>query len=165
LLGLRTQKLAERGDVERMVAGSEGRQVFPGQFKEAHCGPQAAAVLGVHGVLEILLEMNERTGSLDQALKKIIIVGVGIEPKVLENVVRFIISLFVPTAEEGPIKRMICDVSRRIDVHSFEVAHETRNPLAFVHEELNLIAAQMVGKLRPFTFFRGRLKGPREFKK
>jgi hypothetical protein len=33
-----------------------------------------------------------------------------------------------------------------------ELLHEARNPLAFVHEGLNLIAAPMMGKLARFTF-------------
>ncbi len=51
----------------------------------------------------------------------------------------------------------------KIDILSFQFADETRNPLAFVHEGLNLTAAQMMGKPRGFIFpesspesFRGR---------
>ena len=40
----------------------------------------------------------------------------------------------------------------KIDIFSFEFAHEARNPLAFVHGGLNLIAAQMMGKPRGFIF-------------
>ena len=43
----------------------------------------------------------------------------------------------------------------KIDIFSSQFAHETRNPLAFVHEELNLVAAQMMGKLQGFTFPEG----------
>jgi hypothetical protein len=48
---------------------------------------------------------------------------------------------------------MVRDRARaKIDTFSFQFADETRNPLAFVHEGLNLVAAQMMGKPRGFIF-------------
>ncbi len=43
----------------------------------------------------------------------------------------------------------------RIDILAFQFADKTRNPLAFIHEGLNLVAAQMMGKLQGFTFPEG----------
>ena len=51
---------------------------------------------------------------------------------------------------------MVSDRTRaKIDTFAFQFADETRNPLAFVHEGLNLVAAQMMGKLQGFTFPEG----------
>lgn len=66
---------------------------------------------------------------------------------------RLIITLFVPATEIGSIKRMagnrhLC----KVDIFSVELPDEARNPLAFVHEGLNLIAAPMMGKPARVTF-------------
>ena len=40
-----------------------------------------------------------------------------------------------------------------IDIFCDQLGHESRNPLAFVHEELNLLAAQMMSKPARTSFF------------
>ena len=44
----------------------------------------------VRRMFEPLLQMNEGAGRLDQALKKIRVAGVRFQPKLLENIVRYI---------------------------------------------------------------------------
>jgi len=61
-------------------------------------------------MFEALLKMNERAGRLDQALKKIRVPGVRFQPKLLENVVRIIVTLLVPALKKGPIKWMLWDL-------------------------------------------------------
>ena len=90
--------------------------------------------------------MDERSRSLNQSFEKIIIVAIAIEPNLFQNVVRLVVTLFVPAAKKGAIKRMIRHVARRIDIVAFELAHKLRNPLAFAHEGLNFIVPQMMGK-------------------
>ena len=84
-------------------------------------------------VFEILLQMNERTRRLDQALEKIVVVGVAVQPKLFQNVVRVVVPLVVPALKIGPIKRVLGDLarkspenirSRQIGIFAFELAHE-----------------------------------------
>jgi hypothetical protein len=97
-------------------------------------------------VLEVFLEMNERAGSLNQALEKIVVVGVGIEPKMFQDIVRFVVSLVVPTTKISSIEGMIRHVAGKIDIAAFEVADELRNSFAFVHEAFNFTMPPMMGK-------------------
>jgi len=55
--------------------------------------------------------------------------------------------LLVPTLKIGPVKWMVRDVDLgQIDIFSQKLPDQLRNPLAFVHEEPNLSAAQTMGK-------------------
>jgi hypothetical protein len=92
------------------------------------------------------LEMDEGTGGLNQSFEEIVVVGVAVQPKLLEHVVRFVVTLLVPAAKECAIKWMLRDVARKIDSVAFELAHKLRNPLAFAHGGLNFIMPQMMGK-------------------
>ena len=115
------------------MAGRKGREVLFRQLKETNRRPQSPAMFGVGWMFEILFEMHERTRGLDQALKKIVVRGVIIEPKLFQNIVRLIIMLFVPALKIGPIKRVLGDLarkspenirSRQIGIFAFELAHE-----------------------------------------
>jgi hypothetical protein len=104
-------------------------------------------------MFESLLQMNEGAGSLDQALEKIRVAGASFQPKLLENIVRFIITLLVPAQEKGAIKWMLCHVGPgKDDTFRAQLGHESRNPLAFVHEELNLPTAQTMSKQARISF-------------
>jgi hypothetical protein len=105
-------------------------------------------------MFESLLQMNEGAGSLDQALEKIRVAGASFQPKLLENIVRFIITLLVPAQEKGAIKWMLCHVGPgKDDIFRAQLGHESRNPLAFVHEELNLPTAQAMSKQARISLF------------
>ena len=66
---------------------------------------------------------------------------------------RFIVTLLVPALKICAVEWMRGDLEfRRINVFTNELLDEARNPLAFVHEGLNLPAAQMMGKPRGFIF-------------
>ena len=105
-------------------------------------------------MFEALLQMNESAGRLDQAFKKIGVAGVGFQPELLENIMRFIITLLVPALEKSAIKWMLCDVGLGwIDIVCAQLRHKSRNPLAFVHEGLNLQAALMMSKPARIIFF------------
>jgi hypothetical protein len=110
-------------------------------------------------MFESFLQMNEGAGCLDQALKKNGVAGVCFQPKLLENIVRFIVMLLVPAPKKGAIKRMLCDIRLGwIDLVRAQLRHKSRNPLAFVHEELNLQVALMMSKQARIIFFR--VNGP-----
>jgi len=57
---------------------------------------------------------------------------------------------------------MFRDVSLvRIDIFNNQLAYEPRNPLAFVHEELNLLTAQTMSKPARTSFSQGQDRPPR----
>ncbi len=60
---------------------------------------------------------------------------------------RLVITLFVPATEKRAIKGVVCDVCLvRINIVTGQLGHKLRNPLAFVHGALNLLAAQRMSK-------------------
>ena len=66
---------------------------------------------------------------------------------------RLVITFFIPAMEKRAIKWMFHDVSLvRIDIFNRQSCHELRNPLAFAHEGLNLVAAQRMSKPARISF-------------
>ena len=57
-------------------------------------------------LFEMLLQMNKCSSGLDQALEVIRIAGRGGEPEMLQDIVRLVIALLVPAAEEAAITGM-----------------------------------------------------------
>jgi hypothetical protein len=49
----------------------------------------------------------------------------------------------------------------RIDIFNNQLGHEPRNPLAFAHEELNLLTAQTMSKPARTSFSKGQDCSPR----
>ena len=93
------------------------------------------AVLRMGWMLEMFLEMNEGARRLDEPFEKLVVIRIGVQPKLLENIVRFIITLLVPALKKGAIKWMLRDVRLVwVNVFSRQVRYESRNPLAFSHE-------------------------------
>ena len=66
-------------------------------------------MFGMRWVLEIFLQMNESTSGLDQPFEKIRIVRTSFQPKLFQDIVRFIVMLFIPTLKERQVKWMILD--------------------------------------------------------
>ena len=67
---------------------------------------------------------------------------------------RLVVTLFIPAMEKRAIKWMFCDVLPvSIDIFHPNLGNELRNPLAFVHEELNLPTAQMMSKPARTSFW------------
>ena len=98
-------------------------------------------------MFESLLKMNKSARCLDQTLEIVRIARFRLEPKLLENVMCLVIMLFVPATEKRSIKGVVCHVClARIDIVLGQIGHQLRNPLAFVHGALNLLAAQRMSK-------------------
>src|SRR5437588_12965637 len=96
---------------------------------------------------EILLKMNKCAGCLNQTFEEIVVVRIFVEPKLFQNVVRLVITLLVPTLKIGAVIRMPRDLDFfGIEIFAAQLRHESRNPLAFVHEELNLLVSLMMSK-------------------
>ena len=104
-------------------------------------------MLRVRWVFESLLKMNESAGRLDQAFEVIRITRFRFQPKLLENVMSFVITLCVPAMEKRAVKGVLCNVCQvEIDIVTTQFGHKLRNPLAFVHVALNLLVAQRMSK-------------------
>ncbi len=58
----------------------------------------------------MFLEMNEGARRLDEPFEKLVVIRITVQPKLLENIVRFVIPLFVPALKKGAIKWMLHDV-------------------------------------------------------
>jgi len=122
-------------------------QVALRELEQTHRGTQTPAVLRVQWMFESLLKVDESARCLDQSFKEIRVARIGLEPELLEDIVRFVIALFVPATEERAVKRMLCDVRlTRIDAVTTQLSYQLRNPLAFVHGKLNLLTAQIMSK-------------------
>ncbi len=84
---------------------------------------------------EIFLEMNEGARRLDEPFEKLVVIRIGVQPKLLEDIVRFVIPLFIPALKKGAIKWVLRDVRLVwVDLFSRQLSYESRNPLAFSHE-------------------------------
>ena len=70
--------------------------------------------------------MDERAGGLDQSLEKQVVLGVLVQPNLLQDIMRFVVALLVPALEIGAIIGMIDDVDLvRVGHFANEVADET----------------------------------------
>ena len=140
------------------MSRTEFRQVFFRQLEEFNGRAQTPAVLCVRWVFEVLLEMDESARRLNQSFEEIVVLGVAIQPKLFQHIVRFVVTLLVPAAKKRAIKWMGRYVAGRIDLVAFKLADKLRNPLAFAHGGLNFIMPQMMGKP---TFPEGHESSPR----
>ena len=140
------------------MSRTEFRQVFFRQLEEFNRRAQTPAVLCVRWVFEVLSKMDESAGRLNQSFEEIVVLGVAIQPKLFQHIVRFVVTLLVPAAKKRAIKWMGRYVAGRIDLVAFKLADKLRNPLAFAHGGLNFIMPQMMGKP---TFPEGHESSPR----
>ena len=102
-------------------------------------------------VFEVFLQMNKGSGRLDQSFEIFCVVGSGLQPKMLEHIVRFVVTLLIPTTKKRAIIWMPRNIRGiRASRFRFELAHQLRNPLAFAHGMFKLVAPSMMGK--PFIF-------------
>jgi hypothetical protein len=88
-------------------------------------------------ILASLLKMNKAASGLYQSLEEIRVARIGSQPKLLENIMRLVVTLLVPATEKRAIKWMLYHIGWGwIDVLSAQLRYEPRNPLAFAHEGL-----------------------------
>ena len=144
---MRLQNSKQFFHIQSVMFRRESRQIILRQEKQPHCRPQPPPVFRMFRVLEIFLQVDECPGRLDQAFEKIVVGRVFIQPDLLEDVVRLVVMPVVPALEICPVKGVIADFTARwICIVSNELAHEPRNPLAFVHQELNVVPALIMSK-------------------
>jgi len=109
-------------------------------------------------MFELLLQMDESASGLDQALEVLRIVGRRrpLEPDLLENIMRFVVTLFVPATKKRAVIRMVGDrAARGFCLAAFQRLHELGNSLAFAHGGRNLAVPAMMGKRARFSLREG----------
>jgi hypothetical protein len=118
------QKRQKRGYVQSVAGRRIGREVLLCQVEQPRGGGQTPAMLGMRRVLEIFLEMDERTSRLYQPFEKTRIVRTSFQPKLLQDIVSFIVMLFIPTLKEGPVKWVLLDSgTSRPGICSHQLGH------------------------------------------
>ena len=102
----------------------------------------------------LLLQMHKAPRGLDQTLEIIRVVGLRAQPEMLEDVVRFVVTLLIPTAKKahvtGMIRNLVGCLFRR---WAAQLLDESGNSLAFVHGELSFVSAAMTGNRARILFF------------
>jgi hypothetical protein len=63
-------------------------------------------MLRVRWMFEVLLQMNKRAGRLDQSLEEICVGRFTVEPKLFQDIVRFVVLLFVPAMKKPAVIRV-----------------------------------------------------------
>jgi hypothetical protein len=109
-------------------------------------------------MFELLLQMNKGARGLNQALEILRVVGGRclLEPDLLEDIVRFVVALLVPTAKKCAVIRMVDDgAAPGFRLAAFQRLHELGNSLAFAHGGRNLVAPAMMGKRARFSLREG----------
>ncbi len=78
------------------------------------------------GVFEVFLQVNERARRLDQSFEVLRVLGLRLQPEMLEHIMGFIITLLVPATKEAAITWVFGDVLRiRVRRASLQLLHET----------------------------------------
>jgi hypothetical protein len=144
--------------VQRVPAPSEWFKILLRQPKQPHRWAQSPPVFWMRWMLELLLQMHKRTCRLDQSLEilRIICRNRLPQPNLLEHVVRFVVTLLVPTPEKRPVIGMIRQRGApRIALVPLQSPNELGNSLAFTHEGPNLVAPATMGKQSTLQFSGG----------
>ncbi len=153
-----TEHFPKLHQIERVSLCTQRLEILFRQAEQPNGRSQAASVFRMGRMFELLLQMDESAGGLDQAFEILRIVGGRclLEPDLLENIVRLVVSLLVPAAKKRAVIRMIGDgAAGRFCVAAFERLHELGNSLAFTHGGRNLVAPAMMGKRARFSLREG----------
>ena len=153
-----TKHFSEVCQIELVPLRAKRGQVFFREAEEANGRTKPASVFRMGRVFELFLQMHKSAGGLNQAFEILRIVRGRclLEPYLLENIVRLIVSPFVPTVKKSTIIRMVGDgVAGDLRFAALQGLDEFRNSLAFAHEGRNLVAPAMMGKRARFTFREG----------
>ncbi len=150
LLPDQTQK---SGDIKPVTLRRKGREIFFRQPKQAHRRIQPPPVFWMRGSRVLFLQMHKPSRRLDQALEIIRVVRFRPQPKVLEDVVGFVVTLLIPAPEKPPVAGMLRDlVIRARDRRAAQLLDQLGNSLAFVHGTLSFVSAVMTGNRIPILF-------------
>jgi hypothetical protein len=94
--------------IEVVPFGIERRQIFFRESEQSDGRRESFPVLRMSRMLVMFLEMHERSRRLDQALEILGVLGIDgfSEPHLLQNIVRFVVTLLVPAPEKGAVIRV-----------------------------------------------------------
>ena len=153
-----TEHFPECRQSERVPLHTQRLQIPFRQAEQPNGRSQTTSMLGMGRMFELLLQMDESAGGLDQAFEILRIVGGRgpLEPDLLENIVRFVVSLLVPAMKKCAVIRMVGDrVATGLCLAAFHRFDELGNSLAFAHGGRNLVAPAMMGKRARFSLREG----------
>jgi hypothetical protein len=153
-----TEHLPECRQVERVPLRTQRLQILFREAEEPNSRTQPPPVFGMRRMFELLLQMDESAGRLDQAFEVLRVIGRNrhLEPDLLENIVRLIVTLLIPATKECTIIRMVGDrATGGFSLAAFQRLDELGNSLAFVHGGRNLAAPAMMGKRARFSLREG----------
>src|SRR6266536_1406103 len=121
------------------MSRDECGQILLSEPEQTHCRRQTPAMLRVRWVFESLLKMNESAGRLDQAFEVIRITRFRFQPKLLENVMSFVITLWVSAMEKRVVNGLVCNISHvQIEIVTTQIRYKVLSPRAHVHGARNL---------------------------
>ena len=148
------QQFSKPRDIKSMPRRAVGPQIFLRQSKQTHRRIHPPSVLWVGRPGVLLLQMHETTRGLDQPLEIIRVVRFRAQPEMLEDVMRFVVALLIPTAKKADVAGMFCNLVRRLlRRRAAQLLDEPGNSLVFVHGELSFVSAVMTGNRARILFF------------
>ena len=153
-----TEHFPELHQIELVPLRTQRGQVHFRETEEPNGRSQPASMFRMSWMFELLLQMHKSAGSLNQTFEILHIFGSRrlLEPDLLENIVRLVVSPFVPAVKKCTIVRMVGDGSGGgFSFAAFQSLHEFGNSLAFAHEVRNLVAPAMMGKRARFSLREG----------
>ena len=148
----------ETHQIERVSLRPQRLEIFFRQTKQPDGRTQAPSMFRMRRILELLLQMDESAGSLDQPFEILRVVGCcrRLEPDLLQDIVGLIITLLVPAAEKCPVIGVIGNrITPGFGLAAFQPLDELGNSLAFAHGVRNLVAPAMMGKRARFSLREG----------
>jgi hypothetical protein len=92
-------------DIEPMMTGREGSEIFRGKKEETPGRGQPPSMLRMRGMFVLKLHVDEGAGQLDQPLVEAVIGSASsiLEPEMLEDIMRLVIELSVKALEVSKI--------------------------------------------------------------
>ena len=140
-------------DIQPMPHGREGREIFFRQPEQTNRRVHSPPIFRVGRPHMLLLQMDETAGRLDEPLEIICVLRFRPQPEMLEDVVRFVVALFIPATKKAKVTGMLRDfVGRFISRGAAQLFHQPGNSLAFVHGTLSFGSAEMTGNRAPIVF-------------
>jgi len=102
----------------------------------------------------LLLQVHKAARGLNQSFEIIRVVRFRTQPEMLEDVMRFVVALLIPTAKKADVAGMFCNLVRRLlRRRAAQLLDEPGNSLAFIHGELSFVLAVMTGNRARILFF------------
>ena len=102
-----SDELQKSRDIKSMPRRRIRREIFLRQAKQPHRRIHPPSVLRVGRSRVLLLQVHKATCRLNQSLEIIRVVRFRSQPEMLEDVVRFIVALLIPTAKKTHVTGMI----------------------------------------------------------